>query len=126
MDKDLEVLVVEDDPLNRKLFCDLLEMADFRPIAVDNAVEGVRIARENIPSLILMDIQMAEIDGITALKELRMDEVTRNIKVIAVTARAMAGDEERFLDEGFDAYIPKPIDYKDFILKIKSLVSDVQ
>ena len=109
------ILVVEDNATNMKLSTFLLESADYRVIAATNAETGVTLAREEHPDLILMDIQLPGMDGLQATGLLKADEATRDIPVIALTALAMKGDEERILAAGCDGYIAKPLDYKDFL-----------
>ena len=109
------ILVVEDNATNMKLSTFLLESADYTVIAATNAETGVTLAREKHPDLILMDIQLPGMDGLQATGLLKADEATRDIPVIALTALAMKGDEERILAAGCDGYIAKPLDYKDFL-----------
>jgi len=118
----MKILIVEDDELNRKLFKTLLQGANYEVIEAENGEDAVRMAKENIPDLILMDIQMPVMDGITATKILKSDPSTLKMPVIAVTAYAMEGDEEGFLVEGFNGYISKPIDINAFIETVKKYV----
>ena len=108
------ILVVEDNERNRKLVSDVLEFAGMRVISAANATDGVALARERSPDLVLMDIGLPDQDGIVALERLRSDPSTAATPVIAVTAYAMSGDRQSILDHGFDGYIPKPIDVKAF------------
>jgi len=114
------ILVVEDNPTNMKLSTFLLESADYDVIMAANAEIGVTLAREGHPDLILMDIQLPGMDGLQATALLKADEATRHIPVIALTALAMKGDEERILAAGCDGYIAKPLDYKDFLATVKA------
>ena len=114
------ILVVEDNATNMKLSTFLLESADHTVIAATSAEIGLTLAREAHPDLILMDIQLPGMDGLQATALLKADEATRDIPVIALTALAMKGDEERILAAGCDGYIAKPLDYKDFLAAIKS------
>ena len=109
------VLIVEDNEKNRKLERDLLQFKGFRTIETDNGEDGIRMAREHRPDLVLMDIELPGIDGVEALARLRADPLTRQIPVIAVTASAMQQDRERIMAAGFDDYQRKPIDIRDFI-----------
>jgi two-component system cell cycle response regulator DivK len=109
------ILIVEDNEKNRKLERDLLQFKGFRTIETDNAEDGIRMAREHRPDLVLMDIELPGIDGVEALARLRADPLTRRIPVIAVTASAMLQDRERIMAAGFDDYQRKPIDIRDFI-----------
>ncbi|HUF28775.1 MAG TPA: response regulator [Gemmatimonadaceae bacterium] len=114
------ILVVEDNATNMKLSTFLLESADHTVLAAPNAEVGLAIAREAHPDLILMDIQLPGIDGLEATALLKADETTRGIPVIALTALAMKGDEERIRAAGCDGYIAKPLDYKGFLAVVKA------
>ena len=109
------ILVVEDNATNMKLSTFLLESADYTVLAAANAEIGLALAREGHPDLILMDIQLPGMDGLQATALLKAGEDTRDIPVIALTALAMKGDEERILAAGCDGYIAKPLDYKNFL-----------
>ena len=109
------ILVVEDNATNMKLSTFLLESADYTVLAATNAEIGLALAREGHPDLILMDIQLPGMDGLQATALLKASEETRDIPVIALTALAMKGDEERILAAGCDGYIAKPLDYKNFL-----------
>ena len=115
-----KILVIEDNPTNMKLSTFLLESADHEVISAVNAEIGVTLAREGRPDLILMDIQLPGMDGLQATALLKADEATRSIPVIALTALAMKGDEERIRAAGCDGYIAKPLDYKDFLATVKA------
>jgi two-component system cell cycle response regulator DivK len=108
------VLIVEDNELNMKLFNDLLETRGCRIIQTRNGVEAVRLARETQPDLILMDIQLPEVSGLEVTQWLKDDESLRTIPIIAVTAFAMKGDEEKILQGGCEAYLSKPISVAKF------------
>lgn len=114
------ILVVEDNPANMKLSTFLLESVDYEVITATNAEIGVTLAREGRPDLILMDIQLPGMDGLQATALLKADEATRDIPVIALTALAMKGDEERIRAAGCDGYIAKPLDYRDFLATVKA------
>ena len=109
------VLIVEDNEKNRKLERDVLEFNGYRIVETDNAEEGIRLARERQPVLILMDFHLPGMNGIEALGRLRSDQATRHIPVIAVTASAMTEDQQRIVAAGFDALQTKPIHVKDFV-----------
>jgi two-component system cell cycle response regulator DivK len=109
------VLVVEDNEKNRKLARDLLGFRGFRVAEAPTATDALILARAERPALVLMDVQLPDMDGIEALRLLRADPLTSTVPVVAVTAFAMKGDRERLLAEGFDAYIPKPIDARTFV-----------
>ena len=108
------ILVVEDNPTNMKLAITLLEAAGHSVITATDAEAGLTIARAERPDLILMDIQLPGMDGLEATAQLKRDEATRAIPVIALTALAMKGDEERIRAVGCDGYIAKPMRYKEF------------
>ncbi len=108
------VLIVEDNELNMKLFNDLLETRGCRIIQTRNGVDAVRLAREHKPDLILMDIQLPEVSGLEVTQWLKDDESLRAIPIIAVTAFAMKGDEEKILQGGCEAYLSKPISVAKF------------
>lgn len=118
----MKILVVEDNELNMKLFERILLSENYEVLKASNAEDGVEIARKELPEIVLMDIQLPKMNGIEALRVLKTQEETKNIKVIALTAYAMVGDREKFLDEGFDAYIKKPVSYKNLIEKINKLI----
>ena len=109
------VLVVEDNPANMTLAIFLLESAGHLVINATDAEAGLTIARDEQPQLILMDIQLPGMDGLEATRLLKQDDATRGIPVIALTALAMKGDEERIRAAGCDGYIAKPLAYKDFL-----------
>ena len=108
------VLIVEDNEKNLKLTRDLLQVKGYRTVEAADAGTGIALAQEHLPAVVLMDIQLPDMDGREALARLRADARTAAIPVIAVTAFAMAGDRERFLDAGFDDYVTKPIDIRSF------------
>ncbi len=114
------VLIVEDNELNMKLFRDLLEAHGIATIETRNGMEVLEIARTKKPDLILMDIQLPEVSGLDVTKWLKGDEALKNIPVIAVTAFAMKGDEEKIRQGGCEDYISKPISVMRFIEVIKS------
>ena len=109
------VLVVEDNPANMTLVIFLLESVGHAVINARDAEAGLTLAREEQPDLILMDIQLPGMDGLEATALLKRDETTRAIPVIALTALAMKGDEERIRAAGCDGYIAKPLAYRDFL-----------
>lgn len=119
-----QVLVVEDNPANMKLATLLLEHAGYGVLRAENAVDGIALAREHRPDLILMDIQLPGMDGLEATRLIRADEALRETKVVALTAFAMTGDEQRVLAAGCDAYIAKPIQYKEFLAELARLLTE--
>jgi two-component system cell cycle response regulator DivK len=113
------VLVVEDNELNMKLFCDLLEAHGYKTIQTKDGMAALGLAREHQPDLILMDIQLPEVSGLEVTKWLKSDEELRHIPVVAVTAFAMKGDEQKIRDGGCEDYIAKPISVTKFIETVK-------
>jgi two-component system cell cycle response regulator DivK len=109
------VLVVEDNEKNMKLFRDVLQAKGYTAIEATSGEEAVELATTHLPELILMDVQLPGMDGIEALGHIRADERTAAIPVVALTAQAMSGDRERFLEAGFDGYISKPVNVLEFI-----------
>lgn len=118
------VMIVEDNELNMKLFRDLVEASGYESIRTRSGLEALDLAREHRPDLILMDIQLPEVSGLEVTKWLKDDEELKHIPVIAVTAFAMKGDEERIRQGGCEAYISKPISVPRFIETIKSYLGD--
>jgi two-component system cell cycle response regulator DivK len=112
------VLVVEDNELNMKLFNDLLEAHGYKVVQTRDGLSALEIARKHMPDLILMDIQLPEVSGIEVTKWLKEDEGLRHIPVIAVTAFAMKGDEQKIREGGCEAYISKPISVMSFLQTI--------
>ena len=115
-----KVLIVEDNPANMTLAIFLLESAGHIVLNATDAEAGLTLAREGQPHLILMDIQLPGMDGLEATRLLKRDDATRGIPVIALTALAMKGDEERIRAAGCDGYIAKPLAYKDFLATISA------
>ncbi|HEX9416988.1 MAG TPA: response regulator [Gaiellaceae bacterium] len=113
------ILVVEDNEKNMKLFRDVLQATGYRTLEATSGEQALELAAEHVPDLVLMDIQLPGIDGMTALGRLRGDERTASITVIALTAQAMQGDRERFLEAGFDGYVSKPVNVMEFIGTVK-------
>jgi two-component system cell cycle response regulator DivK len=116
------ILVVEDNEKNRRLVRDVLQVRGYRTLEIDNAEEGIELARTSAPALILMDIQLPGMDGIQALGCLRADPATRAIPVMAVTASAMTHDRQKILAAGFDAYHPKPISVQAFLDAVREIL----
>jgi len=114
-----KILVVEDNDLNMKLFCDLLNAHGYDTIQTQEGMKALALAREEKPDLILMDIQLPEVSGLEVTKWIKEDEDMQHIPVIAVTAFAMKGDEEKIRAGGCEAYIAKPISVGNFIETVK-------
>ena len=117
------VLIVEDNDLNMKLFHDLLEAHGYGTIQTKDGMEAMKLARERRPDLILMDIQLPEISGLEVTKWLKEDPELRRIPVVAVTAFAMKGDEEKIRQGGCEAYIAKPISVVKFLETVAKLLN---
>jgi two-component system cell cycle response regulator DivK len=120
------ILIIEDNEKNQKLVRDVLQVKGYQTLETETAEEGLKLALENHPALILMDIQLPGIDGITALKRLRADPVTKSIPVIAITASAMTYNRQTMLAEGFDGYQNKPISVKDFLEEVRRVLDSDQ
>ena len=116
------ILIVEDNDKNRKLIRDLLQAKGYQTIESDSAEEGIKLAEQRKPALILMDIQLSGMDGITAMKELKAAPATRTIPVMAITASAMTYNRESMLAEGFDGYQIKPFNLREFLADIARLI----
>jgi len=113
------ILVVEDNEKNMKLFRDVLQAKGYDSVEATTGEEAVELAGEHTPDLILMDVQLPGIDGIEALARIRSNPTTAPIPVVALTAQAMQGDRERFLEAGFDGYISKPVDVLEFVKTVE-------
>jgi two-component system cell cycle response regulator DivK len=110
-----QVLVVEDNEKSMKLFRDVLKATGYRTLEATTGGRAVELATEHGPNLVLMDVRLPDVDGIEALRRLRADRRTASIPVLALTAQAMHGDRERFLAEGFDGYVSKPVDIVELV-----------
>ena len=117
-----QVLVIEDNDRNMKLVRDVLQAIGYRTLESATAEEGIELAVANRPGLVLMDVQLPGLDGVAALARLRGDERTRSLTVLALTAQAMHGDRERFLEAGFDGYLAKPVDVTELIAAVRRLL----
>ena len=116
------VLIVEDNPRNLKLVRDLLDYAGYRTLGVSNAEDGIELARSRRPDLVLMDVQLPGMDGVEALSRLRAEPGGGEIPIVALTAFAMKDDRERFLAAGFDAYIEKPLNVREFPEQVSAIL----
>jgi two-component system cell cycle response regulator DivK len=114
------VLIVEDNELNMKLFNDLLEAHGYATLKTSHGIEAMELARAHKPDLILMDIQLPEVSGLEVTRWLKADDELKSIPVIAITAFAMKGDEERIREGGCEAYMSKPISVSKFIATVKT------
>ena len=118
------VLIVEDNELNMKLFNDLLEAHGYVTVQTRNGMEAIELARLHRPDLILMDIQLPEVSGLEVTKWIKSDEELKHIPVIAITAFAMKGDEEKIRQGGCEAYLSKPISVVKFLETVKSYLGE--
>ena len=118
------VLIVEDNELNMKLFNDLLEANGRATLRTKSGVEAMKLAREHKPDLILMDIQLPEVSGLEVTRWLKEDVELRHIPVVAITAFAMKGDEEKILQGGCEGYLSKPISVAKFLETVNAFLAD--
>jgi len=116
------ILIIEDNERNAKLLRDVLRAKGYQTFETTTAEEGLEYARENHPALILMDISLPGMDGVTALKEIRGDPKINETPVVAVTASAMPMDRRNIESAGFDGYITKPISVKDFLVEVRGII----
>ena len=116
------ILIIEDNEKNRRLCRDVLQVKGYKTIESETAEEGLKLALEQAPALILMDIQLPGMDGITAMKQLKTDPNTQSIPIIAITASAMTNNRTTMLAEGFDGYQTKPITLKDFLAEVQRVL----
>ena len=118
------ILIIEDNEKNRKLIRDLLQAKGYQTIESESAEDGLRLAEEKTPALILMDIQLSGMDGITAMKQLKAVPKTKTIPIMAITASAMTHNREAMLTEGFDGYQTKPFNLKEFLADVDRLIAN--
>jgi CheY-like chemotaxis protein len=118
-----KILIIEDNVLNLELATDLLEANDFVVFSAPTAEEGLRLARELLPDLVLMDFGLPGMDGLSATKHLKTHPATRHLMVVGLTAHAMKGDEELALGAGCDGYLTKPIDTRTFVATVKEFIA---
>jgi two-component system, cell cycle response regulator DivK len=116
------ILIVEDNEKNRKLVRDVLTFKGYRLAEAETGEDGVRLAKELRPDLVLMDIQLPGINGIVALGQIRDDPAIRDTPVIAVTASAMTQDRQKIMAAGFNGYQSKPINVKDFLAAVRAML----
>jgi two-component system, cell cycle response regulator DivK len=113
------VLIVEDNEKNMKLFRDVLQATGYSTLEATTGEEAIELSLSQAPALVLMDVQLPGIDGVEALERMRQNERTASIPVLALTAQAMSGDRERFLEAGFDGYLAKPVDVGELIETVR-------
>ena len=118
------ILIIEDNPANMKLACLLMRNAGHAVLTAQDAETGLTIARSERPDLVLMDIQLPDIDGITALRRIREDSALDAIPVLAVSASVMPDEQQKIVTSGFDAYITKPIVLKPFLETVQRFLTD--
>ncbi len=118
------VLVIEDNPQTMMFMRDLLEASGYNVLQAKDGMQGWELAREHRPDLILMDIQLPDVSGLEVTRWLKNDEDLKSIPVIAITAFAMESDEEKFLENGCDAYISKPISIPHFLQTVEHFVAE--
>ena len=117
-----QILVVEDNARNMALLSDVLQATGYRTLQASTGRQALALAARHGPALVLMDIRLPDMDGLEALRSLRSDPRTVSIPVLAVTAQAMKGDRERFLDAGFDGYLSKPIDIDALLAAVRAYI----
>lgn len=118
----MKILLVEDNEMNRDMLSRRLKRKGYEVVIACDGVEGVRLAQEESPALILMDMSLPELDGWEATRQIKSGEGTQGIPVIALTAHAMAGDREKALEAGCDDYDTKPVEFKRLLGKINALL----
>jgi two-component system cell cycle response regulator DivK len=116
------ILIIEDHDKNRKLLREVLQVTGYRTVEAETAEDGIRLAREARPALVLMDLQLPGMDGFAALAALRADAVTQAIPVIAVTASAMSHQRPQILAAGFDGYQTKPLHVREFLQGVRAVL----
>jgi two-component system cell cycle response regulator DivK len=116
------ILIVEDNEKNMKLVRDILQAKGYQTLEAVNAEDGVKLAAERNPDLVLMDIQLPGMNGMEALKVLRADPVTEAIPVVAITASVMTQDRQKIMDSGFNGFIEKPINLREFLATVQAKV----
>ena len=121
-----KILIIEDNPLNLELAADLLEANGFVVIPAQTAEAGLRLAREQLPDLVLMDFSLPGMDGLSATQNLKANPATRHLTVVGLTAHAMKGDEELAFNAGCDGYLTKPIDTRTFVATVKSFITSAK
>lgn len=113
------VLIAEDNEKSMKLFRDVLQVNGYETLEATTGEQAVELATRHDPALVLMDIRLEGMDGLTAIRQLREDERTATTPIVALTAQAMGGDRERFLDAGFNDYIAKPVNVRELVAMVR-------
>lgn len=119
----LHVLIIEDTPLNMELVVTILKQAGHVPLAAETAARGLALAQAQRPDIILMDVQLPDMDGLAATRLLKANPATCDIPVIALTAFAMKGDEEKTIAAGCDGYVTKPVRYKELLATLETVMA---
>lgn len=119
------ILIVEDNPLNMELARDILEARGYTVLEANTAQEGIEAVQQHKPHLVLMDVQLPGMDGLTATRLLRQDSSLNEVCIVALTAHAMKGDEEKVLEAGCNGYISKPIDTRQFPAQVANFLQKV-
>lgn len=120
-----KILYIEDNPQNMRLVRKILKHAGYDVIEAEDGLSGLKVAIEEMPNLILMDINLPDIDGLEVTAQLKKNTVAQNIPVIALTANAMVGDREKALEAGCDGYLPKPINRQELLNVVKEFLGDI-
>jgi CheY-like chemotaxis protein len=120
------ILIIEDDEMNLDMMIQRLELRGYRVLGAINGLDGIDLAREELPDLILMDVNLPEINGLEATRRLKAEPATRHIPVVALTAHAMAGDRDKALQAGCDDYETKPVNFQRLLSKIEALLVNRQ
>jgi CheY-like chemotaxis protein len=118
-----EILVVDDNVTNLKLACDILEGENFNILRATSAEEAITVLETNMPDLVLLDIGMPGMDGFMLTQKLKSNERTKNLKIVALTASAMKGDDIKAYKAGFDGYLTKPIDTRTFTSQVRKFIN---
>jgi CheY-like chemotaxis protein len=121
--KGQKILIIEDNALNLELATVLLENNGFVVASAQTAEDGLKLAREMLPDLVLMDFSLPGMDGLAATKNLKTDPATQHLTVVGLTANAMKGDQETALEAGCDGYLTKPIDTRTFVATVKKFIT---
>ena len=116
------ILIVEDNEKNMKLVRDILQAKGYQTMEAVNAEDGIKLALERVPDLVLMDIQLPGMNGMQALKVLRAEAATAHVPVVAITASVMTQDRQQIMDTGFDGFIEKPINLKEFLATVQGAI----
>jgi CheY-like chemotaxis protein len=119
------ILIIEDNPMNMELATDLLKVSGYDVMQAETAEQGIMMAQNQKPDLIIMDIGLPVMDGLSAIEILKKDDKTKNIPILALTSYAMKGDREKILGAGCEGYLAKPIDTRKFADEVKAILKKV-